>query len=513
MNEERKIIIGLITSTEFIKRIQDRFTAHLLEAAAAKRIAGWCMEYFEKYDQAPLQQIENIFYAKVKDGLQKDIAQEIEEEILPDLSEEYEKEGMNVDYMVDVAIKYLNERHLTIHHEQGLALVKQGKAIEAESHASNYKPVAKDSGTWIDLSEQTVLDKVEKAFNRTTECLIRYPGALGQFWNDQLVRGGFVAMLAPEKRGKTFLMIDMAMRAARQKKRVAFFEAGDMNEDQLLKRICIYLAKKSDKEKYAGLIYEPVKDCIKNQNDSCDLDLRESNFGPFQGMDGKEIRSTISVKDLKIALKEHKDYKPCYNCLDFNSNKWGVPWLRNIDLGEPLEVVEAQRLIHEFFIKYGRQFKVSTHPSGTLTVKQSLAILDIWQKQDNFVPDIIFYDYPDIMTDEHEKDHRTKQNKIWMDLRGVSDKRHCLTIAVTQADANSYTHDLLKLENFSEDKRKYAHVTAMYGLNQDHKGREKEIGIMRINELVVREGDFSINNQVYVLQNLKRGRPFLTSYW
>jgi len=97
-------------------------------------------------------------------------------------------------------------------------------------------------------------------------------------------------------------------------------------------------------------------------------------------------------------------------------------------------------------------------------------------------------------------------------MRGVSDKKHCLTIAVTQADADSYERNLLKLDNFSEDKRKYSHVTAMYGLNQDPQGREKELGILRINELVVREGDFNNSHQVYILQNLRRGRPFISSY-
>jgi hypothetical protein len=86
-------------------------------------------------------------------------------------------------------------------------------------------------------------------------------------------------------------------------------------------------------------------------------------------------------------------------------------------------------------------------------------------------------------------------------------------VTATQADAKSYDQDRLKLANFSEDKRKYAHVTAMYGLNQDKDDREKKIGIMRINEIVIREGEFSATNEVYVLQNLRRGQPHLGSYW
>ena len=35
---------------------------------------------------------------------------------------------------------------------------------------------------------------------------------------------------------------------------------------------------------------------------------------------------------------------------------------------------------------------------------------------------------------------------------------------------------------------------------------------MRINEIVVREGEFSADREVYVLQDLASGRPYLESY-
>ena len=95
----------------------------------------------------------------------------------------------------------------------------------------------------------------------------------------------------------------------------------------------------------------------------------------------------------------------------------------------------------------------------------------------------------------------------------MSQERHCCLVTVTQADAASYEQDKLKLKNFSEDKRKYAHVTAMYALNQDKTGREKKLGIVRIGELVVREDDFDVSREVYLLQSLKTGQPFLASFW
>ena len=157
--------------------------------------------------------------------------------------------------------------------------------------------------------------------------------------------------------------------------------------------------------------------------------------------------------------------------------------------------------------------KLSSHANGTLSVKQIRAMLSVWEKQDEFVPDLIVIDYADLLIGE-TKEFRHLQNEIWKDLRRLSqEKGQPLVVTATQADAASYERNKLTLSNFSEDKRKYSHVTAMYSLNQDTKGREKEIGILRIGELLIREGDFSVGNEVYVLQNLRRGRPVISSFF
>ena len=92
-------------------------------------------------------------------------------------------------------------------------------------------------------------------------------------------------------------------------------------------------------------------------------------------------------------------------------------------------------------------------------------------------------------------------------MRSLSEERHCLVLTVTQIKASGYEKDLLSMNDFSEDKRKFAQVTAMYGLNQTPK--QKRFGILRINELVVREGDFDSFYPVTILQRLQMGKPLL----
>ena len=216
---------------------------------------------------------------------------------------------------------------------------------------------------------------------------------------------------------------------------------------------------------------------------------------------------------MKKALRDNPDYKPCHNCSKYWDNRWGAVWLKEVDTGNPLTVSGAKKVIKEFFIKNKRRFKLSTHPSRTLTISEIDNILGLWERRDNFVADLLILDYIDISAPEVNMEFRHQENDKWMRFRGLTQKRHLLGITVTQADADSYTKDRLSFKNFSEDIRKYAHVTAMYGLNQDKNDREKEIGIMRINEIVIREDAFLSSNEVHVLQNLRRGQPCLSSYW
>ena len=61
------------------------------------------------------------------------------------------------------------------------------------------------------------------------------------------------------------------MRAMMNGNNVAFFQAGDMTEKQQLRRMAVYLAKRSDRERYCGERQIPCVDCWYNQTDDCEL--------------------------------------------------------------------------------------------------------------------------------------------------------------------------------------------------------------------------------------------------
>jgi RecA-family ATPase len=126
---------------EYIQRVVGIWHAELLNSDAAKLIAGWCMEYYGKYNNAPNSHIQVIYYEKVKQGINKDIATDIEE-ILTSLSEEStHQEPVNVDYLVQQTIIYFNERLLSRHIENTQQLLDIGKIDDAAMLAAQFKPI------------------------------------------------------------------------------------------------------------------------------------------------------------------------------------------------------------------------------------------------------------------------------------------------------------------------------------------------------------------------------------
>ena len=511
---ERLIVTGLINSTEYLQQVRPVWDQKLISARSAQELAKWCIEFYDEYNKAPERNIEDIYYDK-KDSkeIPIDMIEELQES-LEDLASEYD-ETFNVQYALDQTNKYFKKRHLDLHQEELRELMQNGDLGAAESLAASYKGVTFDLANDLDLGKGEALDRVENVFMGLSDPLFRYPGKLGDMLNPHMIRGGFVSLMASEKRGKSFWLLDMAVRSTYNRSKVAFFQAGDMTEAQQIKRIASYLTKLPSHEAYAGKIYVPVVDCYKNQLDTCEKEERRCGFGPFTGgqYDEDDIRKSVTKESLKEAWEDFgDDYRPCTVCREFKNNFWGTPWLIPRNVTHAVNVDEAKNRMKSFFIDKGRNFRISTHPNNTLTITAIKNILNRWERIDGFVPDVIVIDYADLLVAEKTKEFRHAQNEIWKDLRALSQSRDCLVLTATQADAKSYDSNLLKMSNYSEDKRKYAHVTAMFGLNQDKRGREKQIGIMRINQLVAREGEFDNNVTVSVLQSLSLGQPFLDSF-
>lgn len=281
------------------------------------------------------------------------------------------------------------------------------------------------------------------------------------------------------------------------------FNCGDMDNAEQSVRFSIRLARKSNDPDYCGEFYSPVLDCLWNQNDTCSRSCRKSSVGTS----GVEIDDP---SDIELAPP---DYVPCRVCCNEPFYK-GAVWYRKIVVDKPLDWREALTINKKFMKRYSiteQNLRMKSYPADTLTTKEIDRVLEKWLVEDGFEPDVVIADYLDIMApDPKFIGTRHAENEKWKSFGKLRHKYNCLVFSPTQADANSYSQDSLNESNFTEDKRKYGHVTGFLTMNQTKK--EAELGIMRLGRMFTRQLR-ATTAQVVVLQNLQRGMVHLGSFF
>ena len=99
---ERHILIGMIVSTNYLSFISTKIDKHDLQNSYASIVAGWCLDYFKKYEKAPGKHIQEIFEYHNKKEEIGDNEVDMIEKLLEEISEQYsEQDDINVDFLLD----------------------------------------------------------------------------------------------------------------------------------------------------------------------------------------------------------------------------------------------------------------------------------------------------------------------------------------------------------------------------------------------------------------------------
>jgi len=493
--KEQRILTGMIMSDEVIAGIFPMFNADYFEIPYAKLIAEWCVDYYRKYDRAPGEDIEGIFLSRqdsLEDGLKHNIAS-----FISALSTRYEDEiiQVNPDTILSEAEEIFRVRSLALFEEELEEARRRKDFKQVNLLLEEFSLPSADSAPPIPLHINE--DKIRAAFEEVDKPLFKYPGKLGELMNPHFVRSSFLSLLAPEKRGKTWFLIDLAHKALIQRNNVAFFEAGDMSEKQITARFCVHASGKNFKKRYCGEQLELVPDCLYNQDGSCTL------------IEPDEIEWQGTKKEM---FEMYKDHVPCNECLFTGKQERYVPipWYRECKR-KRLRDEEAVHVMKRLQRRAGRKLMLSSHQADSLDVQGIRQQLNIWKREIGFVPDVLIIDYIDIMAPEpgFETQFRHKINQTWKRIRALSQELDCCIITATQADIAGAENRSLGLSNFSEDKRKRSHITAEFGLNQTLE--EKQRGMMRVNEILVRE-EASSFYEARIFCDLGIGRPVIQKF-
>lgn len=454
---ERRVLIGMIVDSVVLGRIKTKWQPKAFRSKWSNIIAQWCLNYYQRYDKAPLKHVESLFETwseRTKDKTNVELV----DKFLASLSDEYEdlKSESNSDYIIDMAARHFNQVKMENLIEQVESDLTEARPDKAHDRLVGYTKIEMGVGEGIDVMQDE--DAIRRAFDsESSEKLISFPGALGKFFKSSLERGNFISFMGKKNIGKSWWLQEIAYQGMLQRKRVALFEIGDMGENQIMRRIMIRAAKQP---RFPGSIKYPIK-IWRNKKDriECDPDDREFTK-KLSWRKAKKVCDRVMLK--KVKSKES-------------------------------------------------YLKLSCHFNSTLSVDGIESILQDWEREkNNWIPDIIVIDYADILNMYYSNfEGRDCINETWKRLRALSQRRHCLLVVATQSDADSYDRGIMKMKNFSDDRRKIDSVTGMIGINQTESEKKKDI--MRLNWVALRDDDFQPSHCVHVAGCLAIGNPAIRS--
>lgn len=450
---ERQFLTALITTLGFLAPAAEAIEPSIFRSPWSQKICQWTLDYWKSFHAPPGREIEMIYTAWVEKEKPPEEEAETIRDFLSGLSEEYDRQDQpNVPHLLEQLTNYTQVRKLedlAASITGSLALNEPQTATDAVSAFRTFR--IGDRTGWNPLDPCQARSALAEALECRPESLLEFErGPMEEFFGAAFCRDALICIQAPEKRGKTFICIDLMCRALAKRSKVAFFETGDLTKNQLTMRWAVRLTSIPmwKKDIRSGVLVP----------ESITFEREEGNQSP------------VAKVDTRIEHFEH-----------------------------PITMRDAMRATRQFARQRGlsNHLRFSVHPNSGINVAGIDGLLRRWQHEENFVPDVIIIDYADILAAENSRlEYRHQINETWKALRRLSQEWHACVIAPSQANAASYSAKTQTMGNFSEDKRKNAHVTGTLGLNQEQ--FEKKNGIMRLNWTLLRESGWHQDRCLYI---------------
>ncbi len=410
-------------------------------------IAGWCVKYMKKYGTSPGASIRGI-YEDWAVGMDSKVVEQVEA-LLSALNDDWirDKEHYRTDYVLDVGSELFTRVRVRKAIEESQADLEDRNDVGgAYNRISRVNRVDLKSNKYIRVGLDIDPWMQYVEDNERVRPYVRYQGDLGKFVGNEFCQDSFVVLMASSKRGKSFWLKDLAYRVVRSKYNLAYFDAGDMSRRQVMTRLGRRVLRRPREE---GYVDYPIE-----YNDPTMPPVRERRW--LKGVSGVE-----------------------------SYREWNR-LCRNQDL-----------------------FRLMNYSARSLTTADLRGNIEDWARE-GWMADVVIIDYADILAPPSGVEQTRDQiNSNWIDLRKLSQDFHCCVVTATQADAGSYDGKQLKRKNFSDDRRKHDHVTAMLALTVSDD--DKDNGITRVSFLDRREGAYSERKEVLVAGCLDIACPVIHS--
>lgn len=489
---ELNILIGVITSTHFIKEIRDSINLDYFIDPQIKKIVRWCLNHYDKTDSVPDKAIQSIF--SIEKTMLEDDEAELIEKLLIMLSNKCDEVKFNVDYWLEKTFEYFKSRALTIIANNALQLIEQGQIKDAEDQISNYKKIERTFSEWINPIS---VESFKKIMENRDRSFFKLSGDVGRFVGG-LEAGWLIGIEGKFKGCKTWIQQEFVWLGAMSRMKSVLFSL-EMTSISMAQRI---VQRALSVSKYPGKKLFPTFDCGKHQTDVC-RDIHRTDCSRL-------IKDSVDRKSATFG--GNANYRPCTYCrynntFEFEPTVWFFESeVKGLDdeCGERIERINQQ---------YGQYIRVKNYPRFSASVANIKRDLDILERTEGFIPDIIVIDYIDILRPEEKSIGTEKEDQNWMALARLAGEYHALVVTGTQVDrdGNKDSTVLLKSEHTAKWIGKRAHVDVMLTLNQV--AMEKQRGVLRMGMMDHRHEDFNPLDTCIILQQLDVGQVCLDSFW
>lgn len=496
-NREKQIIVNLILDSQFCREVLPYIKDDYFKSKYAKSIITWVRDYYEQYEQAPREQIEDI-YENEREYIDFEIAEQIGT-MLQHLSDVADTENHNTDYLVNKAIEFFDERHTKLQIEAAEHYASKGELARAKEALNTPFELKSSNFEWVNFADEDFVRMCVRQMVQQQDldsAFFSFDGRLGEFIG-AIDRGWFVSFLAPAKRGKTTYMMESIVTAIRRKLNVVVLSL-EMPIPQLYKRylLCTVGERPGLDERE---VPTPVMDCEHNQDGTCELPQRSNNGSYGSLMHGEGAR---------LSYTESPDWVPCTECRskpEFKTTSWQIP-ITKVSLTES-EFVKRTESFNKLFGKYCRAIHV---PSKTATVSDLKTEIRLLEQRENFIPDVVVIDYADLIRpDVMSGTKRFDLDDIWEQLRAWGQTDRVLIISASQTNRMSAEAEYMKDTHVAEDYSKIAKLDVAIGLCQNDLMKER--GMLNLNKVAHRHEDYVQSHFCTVLQELGHQQAVLDS--
>jgi hypothetical protein len=463
-SDQNEILTGMIVSSEVLGKIFHRLgqKAKPFRSKWCNTVAGWCLVHYAKYRKAPRGLIRNLFekYAEENEHVE---GLDLMEQYLESLSDKYKalSKEINAEYVIDLASRHF-EIVLAEKRSQALEEAAERGDIEAIHKAEEtFKPVRFGMGDWVHPFDATEINATFDYYEQPDRSLIKFKGALGEFLNDAFERSGFLSFVGSEKKGKSYWLQEAAWLGICQRRKVMKYILGDMSKQQYNERL------------YRRITQRP-----------------------------RSTRSVTVPKSICVVSPKEAGEVPTFKIKSKTAERPGI---------SRASVKEARERLNQRTATNQELLRIKSAGAGIISASDIEADIRESASQ-GWVPDVLIIDYADLLKTEESAnrlEYRHQINETWKVLRRISLEYHILVIVATQAAASNYSGWLMKKGDFSEDKRKNAHVTGMIGINQT--SDEKKSGVYRLNWVFLRDGEWTDTQVVWCAGNLALACPCIVS--